>query len=185
MSITEGQDKRRTDATRFLLRGIGLDKGRLEALGFINAYIDDKNHDPHYEDSLYLLFQPKDLSLLEKFLRQERERTHLLLEEYDYPRGYVVAVYKFPSEFMREYRLFFQGKYSQFSEKYISLFPMTRKKDGKLGENPTFWDHVFHKSKYMREYWESKLDVVLDEDSEYWSIPNREKETLDIHEFYK
>ena len=183
MSSKEDQLYKHTNSSRFLLRGIGLDGERLEVIGLINVYIDDKNHEPHYEDSLYLLFHPKDLAFLERFLAQERERTHLLIEEYDYPQGYVVAVYKFPSEYMREYRLFIEGKYSRFSEKYIALFPMRRKKGNE--EIPTIWDHVFHKTKYMKEYWEEKVGQPIDEAGEYWSIPDREKETLDIYQFYK
>lgn len=187
MGIKQSQDKKKTDTSRFLVRGIGLETDKLEMYGYLNAYLDDKNHDPHYEDSIYLLFQPKDLALLERFFREQRARTHLLIEEYDYPEGYTVGVYKFPAEYMREYRLFKVGRYSQFSDKYVSLFPMIVKETSQRGipiEIPSFYDHVFHKTESMREFWEQRLDTTLDKDSENWSIPNLEKETLDIYKFY-
>lgn len=186
MSIKEGQDIRITNTTRFLLRGLNLFKEELMKYGFVNAFLDDVSHEHHYENSVYLLFKPEDLSAFEWLVESEKLRTHLLVDEYDYPGGYIVLVYKFPAEFMDEYRLFLDGKYSKFREKYISLFPMEKKVPNKRGipvAQPSFYHHVFKRTDTMREYWENKLDATLTEDSEYWSIPSVEQETLNIKNY--
>lgn len=186
MSIKEGQDQKRTDSTRFLLRGLGILPNAIDNYGFLNAFLDDIDHETHYENCVYLLFKPKELSLFEWFVEEEKSRTNLLVEEYDYPNGFVVLVYKFPAEYMENYRLFKEGKYSKFTEKYKKLFPM--EKSGISSKNipvkePSFYYHIFKKSDTMKAYWENKLGVILDEDSEYWSIPNMQKETLNINKY--
>lgn len=186
MSIKEGQDQRITDSTRFLLRGVNLLKPELMQYGFINAFLDDATHEHHYENSIYLLFQPPDLGIFEWFVQGEKIRTHLLMEEYDYPKGFVVLVYKFPAEYMDDYRLFLKGKYSSFSDKYKSLFPMEKKGTTNKGlpyTEPSFFSHIFTKSKEMREFWERRVGQELEEKSDVWSIPNIVKETLNIKNY--
>lgn len=185
MSIKEGQDNRVTDTTRFLLRGLGLFKSELSQYNFINAFLDDIEHEHHYENSVYLLFKPVDLTLFEWFVEGEKARTHLLIEEYDYPEGYIVLVYKFPAEYMDDYRLFLEGKYSKFSSKYKGLFPFENKTtNNKLTKTePSFYSHVFNRSERMRDYWEGKLAVVLAPDAEYWSSPTMSKEILNIKDY--
>lgn len=186
MTIKEGQDQRITDSTRFLLRGVGLLKPELTQYGFINAFLNDVTHEHHYNNSIYLLFRPPDLGAFEWFAEGEKARTHLLIEEYDYPKGFVVLVYKFPAEYMDDYRLFLKGKYSDFSDKYKELFPMEKKGSSKKGipyTDPTFFAHVFTKSKEMRRFWEEKLGVELEANSDVWSIPDIVKETLNIKDY--
>lgn len=186
MSINEGQDHRITDTTRFLLRGLGLFKLELSQYGFINAFLDDIEHEHHYENSVYLLFKPSELSVFEWFVDGEKARTHLVIEEYDYPNGYIVLVYKFPAEYMDDYRLFLQGKYSKFSQKYKDLFPLTNKTTSSRNltkEEPSFYSHIFTRSEKMRDYWEGKLAVILAPDAEYWSSPTLSKEVLNIKDY--
>lgn len=186
MTIKEGQDHRITDSTRFLLKGISLSKPQLVPHGFINAFIDDFTHEHHYENSVYLLFRPTDLAAFEWFVEGEKMRTLLLIEEYDYPKGFVVLVYKFPAEYMDDYRLFLKGKYSEFSEKYKALFPMERKGTTSKGlpyVEPTFFSHVFSKSKEMREFWEKRIGQTLEGNIDVWSIPDIHKETINIKDY--
>ncbi len=178
--------EKKTNSTRFLLRGVGLKRKVLEDYGFINAYIDDKHHEPHYTEALYLLFQPKDINELNIFLEIEKERTNLYVEDYDYSGGYVVVVYKFPKEYEKEYRLFLQGKYSKFSKKYKELYPMERKGTTARGipfTEPTLHNHVFNRTESMKQHWEERLNVELTGDMEYWSIPDITEETLNIENY--
>lgn len=184
---TNETDHRITNTTRFLLRGLSLFKKDLDGYGFLNAYLDDADHEHHYENSVYLLFKPTDMGAFEWFVDSEKIRTPLFLEEYDYPKGYIVLVYKFPAEYMEEYRLFLKGKYSKFRDKYKELFPMTTEAKTNKGityNKQTFYSHIFSRSKEMREYWENKLDATLEDDAEFWDKPNREKETLHIQQYY-
>jgi hypothetical protein len=187
MSIKEKQDKTVTDSTRFLLRGVGLLKPELAQYGFINAYIDDVDHEPHYKDCLYLLFKPVDIQALEFFIEEQREeRTPRLVEEYDHPGGYVVIVYKFPAKYMEDYRLFLEGKYSKFSDDYKGLFPMERTGMTKKNiptKEPSFYDLIFNRRDEMRNVLEEKLDVILDPGSEYWSSPTLSHETINIKNY--
>lgn len=169
--------------TIFLLPGIGLHRKDLLQYGFISAYLNDKGHTPYHRDSIYLLFHPNDMDAFQDFLRREYKRTSLLIEDYDYKEGYVVVVYRFPQEFLREYKLFLKGKYSHFSKDYIKLFPTTVKIPGTHEEQYSLQYHIFTRSSQMKEYWENKIGIVLPEDTELWSAPNVElDETLDINE---
>lgn len=186
--LDETQEVRKTCSTIFLLPGVGLKRQNLLRHGFISAYIDDKNHDVHYDTSIYLLYKPEQISEFQKFMTSEYKRTPLLVEDYDYPGGYVVTVYKFPSEFLSEYELFLQGKYSKFSKKYIDLFPSRIEVydpiDNLNKEKYSLQYHVFGRTAAIRKYWEEVLGYKpgeLPDDLEYWSIPEKEKETLDIN----
>lgn len=175
-----------TNTTRFLLRGLSLFKAELKQYGFINAFLDDKDHEHHYANSVYLLFQPHDLGTFEWFVESEKMRTHLFLEEYDYPKGYIILVYKFPADYMEDYRLFLRGKYSEFTEKYKELFP--KENEGKTSKGlpfkePSFYVHVFSKSNDLRKFWEDKLDVNLEPNVEVWEVPSIERETLNIKDY--
>lgn len=186
MITKDGQETKITDTTRFLVRGLDLFKDDLVKYGFVNAFLDDSDHEHHYQDSLYLLFKPEEMSEFEWFVENEKVRTHLFIEEYDYPKGYIVLVYKFPAEYMQEYRAFKKGKYSKFGSKYKDLFPTIKEGTTKRGipfKTPSFYQHIFSRSKKMREYWEGLLDVELDANSELWNIPDSQVETLNIKNY--
>lgn len=183
MSIKEGNDQKVTDSTRFLVRGLGLTRTTLKKQGFINAYIDDVIHEPHYVRSVYLLFKPEDLGLFEEFLQAQRMESGLIAEDYDYPEGYVVVVYNFPALYWRDYTLFLEGKYSKFSKGFKSLFPKEKSGVTRQGipyKEPSFYAHIFDKSEVMRRYWEERFEVIFDDDQEYWNIPDLSRETLNI-----
>lgn len=190
--------QKKTCATIFLLPGIGLKRQELMKRGFISAYIDDELHDVHYERAVYLLYKPQQIEEFQKFLEEEYKRTPLLVEDYDYQGGYVVTVYKFPEEFIKEYDLFLKGKYSKFRKKYVELFP-TRVKvydnsSDTVKEKLSLQYHIFNRTNALRKFWEEKLGYgphsigdhqELPEDLEYWSMPNIIKETLNINELWK
>jgi hypothetical protein len=177
-----------TCSTLFLLPSIGLQRKDILKYGFIDAYIDDIHHEPHYEESIYLLFRPKDMLPLQVFIDQEYKRTKQLIEDYDYAGGYVVAVYEIPEEFKPEYNLFLKGKYSRFRKRYTDLFPkmveiMT---DGRMTPQYSLPYHIFNRTDAMRNFWEEKFETRLDEDAEMYSVPDIEgREKLDIYKLVK
>lgn len=183
MSIENKIVKERTCATAFLLPGIGLQRQDILQHGFIAAYIDDINHAIKYKHSIYLLYKPT--STFKEFLENEYRRTKLLIEEYDYPKGYVIVVYRFPEEFIPDYELFLEGKYSKFSEHYKNAFPKTiwiENEYGLKSEKFTFHHLVFMKHLIIREYWYDKLGIDIPKDGEYWTKPDiEEKERLNIY----
>jgi hypothetical protein len=183
MGIQEIQDTRKTCSTIFLLAGIGLTRRGIIKYGFLSAYVDDINHEPHWDSSVYLLFRPDNIPEFQLFLSGE-SRKELIVEDYDYAGGYVVVVYRFPEEYKTEYNLFLEGKYSKFSKKYKALSPDIIRviKNGVEEDTYSIHYHVFNKSEYMKKYWEDQLGTSLDPEMEMWSIPDiKGKETLDIN----
>jgi hypothetical protein len=177
MGINE-KDKK-TCTTIFLLPAIGLYRKDILKYGFLSAYLKDKHREISYDKAIYLLYKPPAMEKFQEFLRKEYSRTPLLIEDYDYAGGYVVTVYQFPEEFLEEYRLFLQGKYSKFRRQYRKLFPdyiVT----GEGEREVSLQYHIFNKTSAIRDYWETKVGTALDEDAEMWSKPDIESEKLDI-----
>ncbi len=180
-------------STIFLLPGIGLQRRQLLRYGFIAAYIDDLNHEPHFKDSVYLLFRPPDMDLFQIFLDNEYLRaltsgTFRIQDDYDYAKGFVVIVYKFPDMYMEEYKLFLKGKYSMFCKEYVSLFPTkieVLQDDGSKSWEFSLPYLIFNKIDKLKEFWEEKIGEPLEDDAECWTAPNlKDKEVLDINSFY-
>lgn len=183
MGIQEIQDTRKTCSSLFLLAGIGLTRRSLLKYGFLSAYIDDSTHEPHWKDSIYLLFRPDNVAQLQLFLTGEMSKG-IVVDDYDYPGGYVVIVYKFPDKYMIEYNLFLQGKYSKFRKEYKDLCPDVIRvlKNGVEEDTYSLHYHVFNKSEYIKKYWEERLETSISPEMEMWSSPDIEgKETLDIN----
>lgn len=175
-----------TATTMFLVPGLGFNIDTIRyRYGFINAYLADVDYDM-YENAVYLLFKPKDMHTFQTFL--ERSEGPRIIDDYDYEGGYVVVVYEFPSEFRQEFKMFMKGKYSQFREKYRVLLPQVDSKIDKEGNPFTEYSLQFmvcHKAKALKDYWEKKLEIELDEEDEYWSVPDIKRETLNIEKIKK
>lgn len=186
MSISQTTNNR-TNTSLFLLPGIGLNISDIKEYGFVNAYISDKNRE-HYPNCVYVLFKPNDPTIFTLyFISTEYKRTHLLIDDYDYARGYIVLVYQFPEEYEQEYRSFLKGKYSQFRRKYKDLFPQEIHSEDEVGPftQPSFFHHVFNKTRMLEEYWVKRIGEKPDKEGEYWSIPDLDDETLDINKLYE
>jgi hypothetical protein len=189
MGIKDASSLEFTCSTIFLLPAIGLQRKDILKYGFMNAYLNDINHEPQHDLSLYLLFKPGDMDAFQVFLDKEYKRTKSLIEDYDYAGGYVVTVYRMSQEYLKEYEMFLKGKYSKFRKKYMQLFAKTVEvmdENGKIITETSLAHHIFDRTPSMREYWEEKLGENLDEDAEMWSKPDfRGGETLDIYKIGK
>lgn len=177
-------DKERKNCTTiFLLPGIGHTRQDLLKHGFLAAYLDDINHEVHYEESVYLLFKPEDQPAFQKFLENEYRKATLIVEDYDYEGGYIVLIYKIHEKYLPEYQLFLQGKYSKFSPEYISMFPMDIVVEDSMGiatVKRSLHYHIFNRTTEIKEYWEKKIGEKMPKDMELWSSPDMDKEVLDI-----
>lgn len=193
-------------STMFLLRGLGLDVNLLAKYGFISAYVDDIDHDIKYERGVYLLFKPKIIDELQKFLMSEYKKwdgkDSGIKEDYDYLGGYVVAAYVFPSKYQDDYQKFLMGEYSKFSEAYKKLFPKEitlNYPNGKMERTYDLTYHIFEKSEGLRDnlsikVYGSKINDegkeiplgLLDEETELWSSPDLTgRDVLDIDRISK
>ncbi len=178
-----------TYTTLFLVPILGINEGYLKRFNFINGYLNDVNHEVEYENCIYLVFKPVNLTEFELFVKAEKKRMkNYFVEDYDCGYGFVVIVYKVPDPFLKDYKLFLEGKYSKVSKEFMKLFPeikSTVDEEGLERVDHSLYFHVFNKSLALRNYWEEKLGIDMEEDSEVLSIPNITKETFDIYKYIK
>ena len=82
----------------------------------------------------------------------------------------------------RDIELVKQGKYSQTSPAFQGIFPkvVKIKKGGYSKDEVSLQFRVFNKTEDLRQFWEDKLGVDLDEEMEVWGGFIEEDETLNL-----
>lgn len=181
-------EKDRKTVTRvFLVPTLQVPIEVLESHGYINGYVRDVGREVHYEDCVYLLFKPKDMEKFREFLEKEYARTKWIIEDYDYPDGYVVVVYSLDPDYKKDYDLVRKGKYSKTSREFQNLFPQIIKVtiDGIEMEKVSMQFRVFNKTEDLIQHWEDKFGVEFDNTMEVWTTFEEDKETLDIEKLKK
>lgn len=180
MGITDAE--KGTCTTIFMLPAIGESYSELIKYGFINAYVNDVMYDMPHGKSIFLLYKPERFDALQSRINHLRLKK-MITDDYDYEDGYVVTVHPIPTKWMKDYTLFRQGKYSQFSEEYKSLFPRFNDVEinGIRVNAPTLQKLIFDRSELIKKYWEQRLGFPLSEGAEMWSKPDiYGSETLNI-----
>ena len=174
---------KKTITTIFIVPTLGIDRLKLAENGFINGYIEDGGKDVQYENAAYLLFHPSNLDKFKEFLDGEYERTKDLIDDYDYPDGYVVVVYQMNPKFKKDFTLIKLGKYSKTSPEFQALFPkiVKIKLNGLHKDEISLQYRIFNKTEDLKKYWEEKFDVEFDDSMEYWQTWIEEDETLNIN----
>lgn len=155
-------------------------KNALRENGFINGYIKDEMHDDEYKDCIYLLFKPEEMDKFNEFLANEYERTDDIIEDYDYPNGFIVVVYKLDEAYATDFKLVKEGKYSQTTKGFQELFQKTVEiKTGRtIREEPSLQFRIFNKTEDLLQFWEKEFNVELDRSQELWTGFEEEKEIL-------
>jgi hypothetical protein len=181
---------KKTITSIFMVPTLGYPKDSLQNNGFINGYIFDKERDVQYENSVYLLFKPKNLDKFREFLDEEYERTKSIIEDYDYSNGYVVVIYKLNESLFEDFKLIKEGKYSKTSEDFKKLFPKyisVENERGKFKDHLSLQYRIFNKTEDLVEFWENKLGVdlgnVIGTDFEVWEGFDIKRETLNIKNY--
>ena len=176
---------KKTVTSIFMVPTLRINREHLQENGFINAYGKDAHKDVQYTNSIYLLSRPKDLYKFKEFLDEEYARTQSIIDDYDYPDGYVVLVYQLNDKYKEDFEKVRRGEYSKTSKEFQSLFPeiVRINKDGYVREEVSLQVRIFKKDPYLKSYWEDKIDVELDEELEVWVIYDEEKETLNLDKF--
>jgi hypothetical protein len=173
----------KTCTSLFLVPLLGIQKVALDEMGFISGYLGDVSQEVQYDEAIYMLFKPEDQELFGLFVRNETNTNKRnLIDDYDYDGRYTVLVYQIPEKFISDYKLFLEGKYSEFSDAAKKMFPeetpvIVR---GHREILPSFAYRVFNKEERMRKWIEDLLGVKLDKDAECWTKPNLEFEKLNI-----
>ncbi len=169
-----------TNTSIFMVPTLGIDPEGLKTNGFINAFIMDAHKDIQYEDSVYLVFKPKNIDKFRDFLDNEYTRGSSIVDDYDYEKGFVVLVYTLDREYSRDFNLIKQGKYSKTSSVFQELFPEKMRKTAKAKEELSLQYRVFNKTNDLIEYWEEKLGIRFDNRMEVWEGWSDENETLNL-----
>lgn len=175
-------DIKKTITSIFMVPTLKIDRKKLAVNGFINAYSKDVKQETQYKDAIYILFKPNDLDIFRAFLEEEYTRTDQVIEDYDYPGGYVVVVYKLDSRFKKDFELVRLGKYSLTSEKFQNVFPKTVAiiQNKMPREEISLQFRIFNRTEDMIAFWEKRLDVVFADDQEVWHGFDEDKEVLNV-----
>ena len=175
---------KRTVSSIFMMPTLKIPRENLHKNGYINSYTDDSNKQYSYENALYLLFKPTDLSVFREFLDKEYERTKQIIDDYDYNDGYVVIVYELDSSWKEDFALIKKGKYSTTSNLFKKLFPERISKFSYPNSNlkDSLQYMIFTKDSRLIDFWEDKIDtsLIIANDLEVWPAYDLEKEMLNI-----
>lgn len=172
----------KTITSIFIVPTLSIGKDKLDDNGFVNGFIKDGEREVQYDNCIYLVFKPDNLNKFRDFLDVEYERTKQIIDDYDYPDGYVVIVYKLNSRLDSDIELIKQGKYSQTSEAFQKIFPkiVKVKKNGLMRDEISLQYRIFNKTEDLKKFWEEKLGVDFDDDMEVWSTFVEENETFTL-----
>ena len=171
---------KKTICSIFMVPSLKIDRDALHANEFLNGYAKDNSREESYDDSVYLLFRPKNIDRFREFLDSEYERTKDLIEDYDLPSGFVVVVYKLDPNFKGDFDLIKQSRYSHTSPEFQALFPktVTILVDGLKQERISLQVMIFKKTDELRKFWEDKFQADLGENVEFWKGYDEKSETL-------
>ena len=176
-------DVKKTITSVFIIPTLKIGKERLVDNGYINGYIKDEERDVQYQNAVYILFKPKKMDLFRDFLDEEYARTTQIVDDYDYPDGFVVLVYNLDEKFKKDFLLVKEGLYSKTSKEFQAQFPKIVKlfKNGLHKDEISLQYRVFNKTEDLKKYWEEKLGVEFDDTMEVWDGFNIDKESLNLN----
>ena len=171
---------KKTITSIFCVPTLHIPRESLQANDYLNGYAKDEMSDSIYENSVYLLFRPKNLDKFREFLDSEYERTSMIISDYDHTGGFVVVVYKLDEKFKVDFDTVKRGKYSRTSTEFQSLFPKTVKiqVNGLQRDELSLQVRIFKKTEDLRKFWEDKFDVSLGDNVEVWEGYHEKNEIL-------
>ena len=176
---------KKTITSIFIVPTLSIGREKLMDNGFINGYIKDSRKEVQYEGCIYLLFKPKDLDKFKDFLDVEYERTKSIIDDYDYEDGFVVVIYMLNEKLEKDIALIKKGKYSRTSPAFQSIFPKVVKlrRNGFYKDEISLQYRIFNKTEDLKQFWEDKFGMEIDEDMEVWEGFFEENEILNIDKF--
>jgi len=166
----------------FLVPLLNIGRNRLDKHGFINSYILNQEEELDYESDRHQFLMPQNMGDVKDFKEDEKERRAVILDEHDYPGGFILLTYELPKRFKRDYQLILQGKFSKTSEAYRSAIPavVKTKSNNVITSTASLQHMVFNKDAALKQFWEKMFDVTMEEDQELWTCPTVEQETFKI-----
>ena len=144
------------------------------------------SHKPELTNHVFVVFETKKVCIMElEFFSSQRT-----FEEIEYLGDIAVVTFTL-EQFKEDYQLFFEGKYSKFSEKAKNAignhFTFKTQGRGGITHNPLY--KILYPNKKDRDALAELLldhnDPPLKEDAEIYSIPDIEVETFRVEKFYQ
>lgn len=108
-----------TKTTEYLLNMTGLSFVNLKNNGFINAYVGDAMHEPHYDYCIYLRLKPNYNEKFTSYLKRLRQSDYYITD-YDLPEDELMVVISVNYTLWDTFDNFLLGKYSKMDRSYIS-----------------------------------------------------------------
>jgi hypothetical protein len=170
----------------FLVPLLNIGRPRLDKLGFINSYLYNSEEEDYPKNSIHLLFQPKSIEAFNDFILDERQAGNSIIDEKDYPGNLVMVTYSLPKRFEKDYKLIWEGRYSETSSAYQKSIPEVVKfvkKTGVSATDMTIQHMIFKKYEPLKRFWEEELDVVIGDDQELWTKPTIKTETFKLSDY--
>lgn len=130
----------------------------LRKYNFDQAYLEDSVTNRKYDiPVIYLRFYLNNGQpiLIHDYLLNNKN----FLDVYDSGIDSTVYVFKVPEEFVLDYKIFMQGKYSQHTERFKSLF----------FKDPNFMA-IFNKDPNLKKVLEEEIKTSIPEEAEVWTI---------------
>lgn len=152
--------------------------------GFINCYVKEsgliENKKVDFGNLIFILCKPIWTERGYKNLIHYDKNDLLLSVKYN--NKLVILIFEAPKKFNKDYKKFLQGRYSKFSEEYkqqlLKYFPKYVTENGKKRLHNNY--AIIYPDNNYRKLLEARLDVSLNENSEIYSKPDIEEETLNI-----
>jgi hypothetical protein len=170
----------------FLVPILKIGRNRLATVGFINSFLYNDEEDILYDNAIHLLFLPQSLDLFNMFIDEERERNSTIVDEHDYPGGYIIVTYILPSKFEKDYAKLWEGDYSGLSNEFKNAIPKEikyTKANGITAVDMSVQHMVFTKHEPLRKFWEKEFNVIMDNSYELWAKPTRKLETFKLENY--
>lgn len=156
--------------TMFIVPLLKFNKAELiDSYGFKSAYIEDSYKEEQYERAIYMVFKPKFINKFNDFVEEERDR---IIDEYDYPGGYIVLVYQWDEKWKKDIELILKGKFSKTSKAFKREIPefVLIKGVGFPKQKLSTQHMIFQKSELIKKYWQDLYDIEFEEEDEIWQF---------------
>ena len=141
---------------------------------FINAFIEKEGK----EDHIVLLYRKSRKKVFKDFTNL-LEQCKGYVSTYSPTSSHIVFTFKVPRKYKADFRRFKQGKYSEFKDTYkLQILDFHRLDiDGTMGQ-------ILFKSTERRIQLEKRLDAILPQDSELYSIMNEDEEKFNLNYYF-
>lgn len=161
-------------SSSFILPYLNVDYNTNISNGFKNTFLGDPEFTGTSEWGDYIFVEYDSSKLSASFTELLRSKG-TYVDEYDPDKSTTIFVFDLSEIKDSVVKPFLEGKYSKISRKYVKKFFSPEQWSPSGWRKSNNW-MILNKDPQLREYWEQTLDVVLPEDAEVWSRPEKEEE---------